>query len=207
MRTRKLQVAVAPLVAAALIAAAAGAVALSASPLLPKASAYVLSNGCDEYDPARALYYRCTPDRSTFYTPDGVDPNRVYAGTGYSGEKATGSFRIKPSSTYNDPGGIPPPAPFSSGKDYCSNGWLGWSPFEAIWQRACYNHDVCYGSQLGRKYCDVRFWRNMISACKSHYGWYDPRRYACFADAIDWYTAVRAFGSRHYKPRKTSFEP
>ena len=27
---------------------------------------------------------------------------------------------------------------------------VAWSPFEGGWQIACYNHDVCYGSQKGR---------------------------------------------------------
>jgi hypothetical protein len=107
----------------------------------------------------------------------------------------------------NDPVMIPPPAPFSPNRDYCSNPWFGWSPFKGKWQHSCYNHDVCYGSQLGRKYCDVDFWRDMVSACKASYAWYNPTRYACFADARGWYYAVRWYGADRYKPRTTSYEP
>jgi hypothetical protein len=190
-----------PAVAVALMLALAAAVAVSLSAGVPKASAYVLANGCDEFDPDRGITYVCTPDRTTFYTPDGINPNWVYAGAGYFSFKSFGNVTII------DNIGIPPPAPFNPGKDYCSNPWFGWSPFEGYWQRACYNHDVCYGSQLGRKYCDVNFWKEMISACKSAYAWYDPRRYACFFDAQVWYKFVRDYGASHYVPRKTSFEP
>jgi hypothetical protein len=190
----------APVLAAVLALAAVGALAGSLSPAVPKASAYVLSNGCDEYDPARGITYRCTPDRSTFYTPDGVDPNRVYVGAGYSAIKNLGEFTI------NDTLGIPPPAPFNPSRDYCSEPWFAWSPFESGWQRACYNHDVCYGSQLGRKYCDVTFWKEASAYCKS-FSWYNPARYYCLSDARIWYQGIVWFGANHYKPRLTSFEP
>ena len=190
-----------PSLAVALMVALAAAAAVSLSAGVPKASAYYLANGCDEYDPARGITYICTPDRTTFYTPDGINPNWVYPGAGYSAVKSIGYVPI------NDSLGIPPPAPFNPGKDYCSEPWYGWSPFEGIWQRACYNHDVCYGSQLGRKYCDANFWRDLIDACKSNYAWYNPARYPCFADARVWYQAVVWFGGGHYRPRATSFEP
>lgn len=190
--------------AAALLLAAAASAGLSVSPLVSKASAYVMSNGCDEYDPDRGNYYECVPDRTTFYTPDGINPNWVYQGTEYGSAAYGDDFG---GMNVGDTPTIPPPAPFSSSKDYCSNPWYAWSAFEGIWQRACYNHDVCYGSQLGRKYCDVRFWKDMIGACKAHYSWYDPARYPCFADAVTWYGAVREFGAPHYVPRKSSFEP
>lgn len=194
-----LRVAVAPVLAAMLMLAAAGAVGLSLSPAVQKASAVVLANGCDEYDPARGLYYRCVPDRTTFYTPDGINPNAVPVGTGYS------SFGDE-LGTIHDTGGIPPPAPYRAGRDYCSNPSFAYSPFESRWQYSCYGHDVCYGSQRGRKYCDVTFWKNMISNCKA-FGWYNPSRYACFVDARLWYYAVRWFGAPYYVPRRTSFEP
>jgi hypothetical protein len=192
-----------PALAVALILALAAAVVVSLSAGVPKASAYVLANGCDEYDPDRAITYRCTPDRSTFYTPDGIDPNRISVGAGYS------SFKDFGDSTINDNIGIPPPAPFNPNKDYCSEPWFAWTPFEGGWQRPCYNHDVCYGSQLGRKYCDSRFWVEMVAVCKAYYGawWAFPARYACLADARIWYQAVVWFGASHYKPRATSFEP
>jgi hypothetical protein len=189
-----------PALAVALMLTVAAAVVVSLSAGVPRASAYVLSNGCDEFDPARGITYRCTPDRSTFYTPDGVDPTRVYVGAGYGTFEAVGDFTI------NDTLGIPPPAPYKSGKDYCSNPWWAWNPFEGDWQPACYNHDVCYGSQLGRKYCDSTFWRETTSVCRK-YWLVDPRRYACLGFAIDWYAAIRAFGAGSYKPRLTSFEP
>jgi hypothetical protein len=186
-----------PSLAAALMIALAAAVGVSLTAGVPKASAYYLANGCDEYDPAKGITYRCTPDRTTFYTPDGINPNSVYPGT-----KASLGGGL----TINDNIGIPPPAPYVAGRDYCSNPEFAWSPFEGSWQGACYNHDVCYGSQKGRLYCDVNFWKDMVSACKA-YAWYNPARYACFLDASTWYTAVRIFGAGHYVPRPTSFEP
>ena len=178
---------------------------LGPSAFVGTASAYVLANGCDEYDPARAITYRCVPDRSTFYTPDGVNPSWVPVGTEYPGE-TYGALRHAVGLTINDHLGIPPPAPYHSWKDYCSNPWWAPSPFEGKWNYTCYRHDVCYGSQLGRKYCDVQLWHNLISDCKT-YGWYNPARYACFADAAEWYVAVRQFGAGHYVPRTTSYEP
>jgi hypothetical protein len=197
-----------PLVATLLLVALAVA-AFSVSPAVERASAYVTANGCDEYDPQRAIYYQCTPDRSTFYTPDGVNPSAVAQGTGYPGETSTYTTPInKFGGTLNiyDGGAIPPPAPYVQGRDYCSNPWFGNSVYEGRWQFTCYRHDVCYGSQLGRKYCDVHFWRNMVSDCKA-FGWYNPDRYACFVDARVWYYAARWFGASHYKARLTSLEP
>ena len=184
-----------PAVAVALMLALVAAMAVSLSSGVPKASAYYLANGCDEYDPSKGLTYRCTPDRTTFYTPDGINPNWVDPGT-----KSFGDLTI------NDNIGIPPPAAYVAGRDYCSNPWWAWTPFEGGWQYACYNHDVCYGSQKGRLYCDVTFYKEMIASCKG-YWIIDPRRYLCFYDAGTWYTAVRLFGAGHYKPRQTSFEP
>jgi hypothetical protein len=184
-----------PALAVALMLALAAAVVVSVSAGVPKASAYVLANGCDEYDPARWITYRCTPDRSTFYTPDGINPNAVYPGMAAFGDV-----------TINDGIGIPPPAPYKPGKDYCSNPWWVWNPFEGNFQVACYNHDVCYGSQLGRRYCDSQFWKDTVSACKKYWV-IDPRRLPCFGYAAEWYTAVRVFGADRYKPRRTSFEP
>jgi hypothetical protein len=193
-----------PALSVALVLALAAAVAVSLSAGVPKASAYYLANGCDEYDPDRGITYVCTPDRTTFYTPDGINPNWVYQGAGYSSFKSVGDVTI-----LDLGGGIPPPAPFNASKDYCSEPWFGWSPFEGSWQRACYNHDVCYGSQLGRKYCDVTFWTEMVAACKANYGawWAVVAKYACFADARIWYQAVVWFGAGHYKPRGSSSEP
>jgi hypothetical protein len=191
---------------AVLMLAATATVALCVSPLAPTASAYVLSNGCDEYDPQRAIYYQCVPDRSTFYTPDGINPSAVWQGTEYAtfGASIDGGLGID-SNIYDLPG-IPPPAPYVAGRDYCSNPWYGNSSYEGKWQYTCYRHDVCYGSQLGRKFCDVHFWKNMVSDCKS-FGWYNPDRYACYIDARTWYYGARWFGADHYKPRQTSFDP
>jgi hypothetical protein len=185
-----------PALAVALMLAVVAALAVSLSAGVPKASAYYLANGCDEYDPNKGVTYRCTPDRTTFYTPDGINPNWVYPGT-----KSFGDLTI------NDNIGIPPPAAYRAGRDYCSNPEWAWSPFEGNWEVACYNHDVCYGSQKGRLYCDVNFWKDMVGACKASYAWYNPARYACFLDASAWYTAVRLYGAGHYVPRQTSFEP
>jgi len=189
---------------AALTAALVAALTVSAP-----ASAYILSNGCDEYDPARAAYYQCVPDRTTFYTPDGVNPNSVPEGTGYPGETRQIAFLDDGGGSVNisDNVMIPPPAPYRAGRDYCSNPWYAYSAYEGIWQYSCYLHDVCYGSQKGRKYCDVRFWHDTIADCKSHHALYDPRRYDCFSDATAWYWAIRIAGAGHYVPRQSNLEP
>lgn len=190
--------------------AALGVALMIGAVSVPRASAYVLANGCDEYDPATGTTYRCTPDRSGFYTPDGVNPTTVPVGTNYPSESfGYAALKLGPKYvTCCGFGAIPPPAPFNPSRDYCSNPWYGWSPFEGNWNRGCYNHDVCYGSQLGRKYCDVRFWWDMEHACTSNY-WVviDLRRYACIADAGLWYGAVRVGGASHYKPRTSSNQP
>jgi len=175
---------------------------------VPRASAYVLANGCDEYDPATGTTYRCNPSRTDFYTPDGVDPATVWVGTNYPGEYVGyAAARKGPKFVVCcDGGAIPPPAPYRAGRDYCSNPWFGNSPYESRWQYTCYRHDVCYGSQLGRKYCDVQFWHNMIADCKG-FGWYNPDRYACFIDAGVWYLGARWGGASHYKPRTSSTQP
>ena len=108
--------------------------------------------------------------------------------------------------TINDNIGIPPPAAYVPSRSYCSKpGWL-YSPFAGRWNYACYNHDVCYGSQKGRLYCDVVFWREMVSACTSRWA-PDPLHDACISEADLWYSTVRIFGQPHYKPRQTSYEP
>jgi hypothetical protein len=184
--------------------AALGVALVIGAVTIPRASAYVLANGCDEYDPARNKTYVCTPSRSDFYTPDGVDPAAVPVGTNYGSDV---SSRTGPQDVYCcDGGAIPPPAPYRAGRDYCSNPWYGNSAYESRWQYTCYRHDVCYGSQLGRKHCDSQFWRNMIADCKA-FSWYNPDRYACFADAAVWYAAVRWSGASHYKPRTSSTQP
>lgn len=193
------------LLAAVGIAIVVGAVAV------PRASAYVLADGCSEYDPATATTYVCNPSRTDFYTPDWVDPATVPVGTNYPGESTSYAIsRTSPKYVYCcDGGAIPPPAPFNSSKDYCSNPWWAPSPFEGVWQHACYNHDVCYGSQLGRKYCDVRFWHDSSQACKNAYSawWETVTRYLCLGNAKLWYGAIRAYGASNYKPRTSSNQP
>jgi hypothetical protein len=176
------------------------------------ASSYPVDDGsyCNEYDPDRGIYYDCTPDQSTFYTPEGEDPASYTAASGggtdpYAGGGGGAAFR---DNLPGDGGGsIPPPAPYDSSKNYCSAPWIASNDYEASWDPACYRHDVCYGSQLGRKYCDVRFWKDMANVCRSNYGMWDPRRYGCLADARSWYWAVRQWGDSHYNPRTSSSEP
>lgn len=192
-----------PSLAAALMIALAAAVAVSLTAGVPKASAYYLANGCDIYNEYNGKIYRCTPDRTSYYTPDGLNPNWVAPGTeGKAYGDGLGGFGF----TVNDNIGIPPPAPFLYYRDYCSNpDWLP-AAFEGHWQVACYNHDVCYGSQKGRLYCDVGFWRDMVFACRSMWASNFVKEW-CIAEADQWYTFVRVFGAGHYKPRQTSYEP
>lgn len=171
---------------------------------------------CDEYDPERDIWYICTPDQSGFYTPDGIDPDTVspeagggcnpYTGGGYCAASREGATNEVSAS-------IPPPAPYQYGKDYCSYPDWYFSFYAGTLNRTCYRHDVCYGSQLGRGYCDSYFWKDGSNDCRRAYNadaWrvkYDPRRYDCLSDVAQWYLAIRAFGGSHYKPRTTSREP
>jgi len=191
-----------PALSVALMLTLAAAVVVSLAAGVPNASAYFLANGCDVYDEYNGKIYWCTPDRTTYYTPDGLNPSWVYPGT----EGKTFGDDLGEGLTINDSIGIPPPAPFSYSRDYCSEpDWLP-ATFEGRWQRACYDHDVCYGSQKGRLYCDVRLWRDMVFACRSMWASNFVKEW-CMAEADTWYTFVRAFGAAHYKPRLSSYEP
>jgi hypothetical protein len=191
-----------PSLAVALILALAAAVVVSLSASVPKASAYYLANGCDIYNEYNGVVYRCTPDRTTYYTPDGLNPNYVYPGT----EGKAFADDLGGGLTIYDNIGIPPPAPFDYGRDYCSNPPGIPATFEGRWQVACYNHDVCYGSQKGRLHCDVKFWQDMVFACKGMWASNFIKEW-CIGEADQWYTFVRVFGAGHYKPRLTSYEP
>jgi hypothetical protein len=175
------------------------------------ASSYPVDDGssCNEYDPDRGIYYYCTPDYSSLYTPEGEDPAWYTgaSGGGYDPYAGGGGAALRDNLPGDGGGSIPPPAPYDSSKNYCSAPWFAWNPYEGSWNFGCYRHDVCYGSQLGRKYCDVRFWKDMANVCRNNYDWYDPRRYDCLADARELYYAVRQFGDSHYNPRTSSSEP
>lgn len=147
------------------------------------------SDCTDEYDAQRNITYRCTPDGSGFYTPDGIDPTTIRQLT-YVGS-------------------IPPPAPYRHWRDYCSDPWFSWNPYESMWNPACYRHDVNYGSQVGRQYADTVFWKDMSSACRSRFnGWLETtRRWDCLYNARKWYYAIRWFGEGNYRPRQSSSEP
>ena len=185
--------------------------------------------GCqDLHDYERDIWYYCTPNGSTFYTPDGLDPTA--GGPEYGGgcDPYGGSPKPCPTVAANryewaeegpmipdpGPGGttIPSPAPFSYSRDYCSDPWFAQSAFEDLFQRSCYNHDVCYGSQLGRTYCDTRFWRDVSAACYTIVRYHSGIAYRiqyrqCLYDGRQWYTGIRLFGASHYKPRKSSNQP
>lgn len=162
---------------------------------------------CDVYDTARGIRYVCTPDGTAFMTPDGINPNTI-SPSGGACNPYTGDRCLAWASN------IPPPAAYRSDRDYSSDpldslGPFGRVAFERVLNRASYNHDVCYGSQLGRKYCDSQFWKDMTKACSSSYGsvWEFPLKLDCWAQAKVWYLAVRGLGDSHYKPRTSSLEP
>jgi hypothetical protein len=109
---------------------------------------------------------------------------------------------------------IPPAAPYRSDRDYSSDpDWAAYVPgsvhpdpgvFERDWNVASYHHDVCYGSQLGRTRCDVRFWDSITRTCSVGFL---SRRATCFLLAAEWYGAIRALGAPYYKPRTSSSQP
>lgn len=78
-----------------------------------------------------------------------------------------------------------------------------WAPDTGpVWNfhNACHSHDTCYANKpygtgsAGRLACDNVFLSNMNASCRSRYGSLDPRRYACYRVAQEFYTWVRVFG-------------
>ena len=144
----------------------------------------------DAYDEVRGLHYRCTDDGS-FEAPDGALAEAVSLGASPAALAAT-----------------PPPAPYDAAKDYSSNPRLvPVDGFERLWNPASYEHDLCYGSQLGRTSCDLGFWDGMVEACRGAFGRWQLLRYDCFATARLWYLAVRHVGGPFYRPRASADEP
>ena len=148
----------------------------------------------DFWDSGRGIYYACNPSRTAYMTPDGIDP--------------ASAFELFGTAT------IPPPAPYRSDRDYSSDpDWTVYIPasvhpnpklFEYDWNHPSYRHDVCYGSQLGRLTCDVKFWDRMSATCTVGFV---TRRATCYFLAKEWYFAVRFFGGPSYKPRTSSSQP
>jgi hypothetical protein len=142
-------------------------------------------------------------------TPDNIDPVTVPRGTSRAGA-------IVPCCD----SGIPAPAPYRSDRDYSSdpdfvqNGsfvispaiYWAWGQAERHVNRVAYDHDVCYGSQLGQLFCDVRWHKDGIASCKS-YSWANPLRYACYGFVRGGYEGMRRIGRSHYRVRMSSSEP
>lgn len=60
---------------------------------------------------------------------------------------------------------------------------------------ACDNHDRCYvGHWTDKLSCDYRFYQDMLSYCRSTYGWWQWQRYACNQTAWAYYTGVSTAG-------------
>jgi len=107
---------------------------------------------------------------------------------------------------------IPAPAKFDPTKSYASvpknlERFVGWSVdlgrFKKLWNRAAYDHDVCYGSQIYvREACDQQFLLEMYYYCQgvSDTGF-------CEWMARQWYRAIRSYGGGHYDPRTSGDQP
>jgi hypothetical protein len=145
-------------------------------------------------------------------TPDNIDPATVTRGT----NRTAGPGAIIPCCD----SGIPGPAPYRSDRDYSSDpDFVRWGSFVIspalywAWGQAerhvnavAYAHDVCYGSQLGQLYCDVRWHKDGISSCKS-YWWGNPLRWACYGFVRGGYEGMRLIGKGHYTKRTSSSQP
>ncbi len=72
---------------------------------------------------------------------------------------------------------------------------------EGMFGTPCYHHDRCYswGTTHDRATCDWIFYTEMVNACHSHYGWWDPRQGWCDDLAAGYYVAVRGFGRYYYQ--------
>lgn len=79
--------------------------------------------------------------------------------------------------------------------------------------RVAYSHDVCYGSQLGQRYCDAAWSKEGNAACLSAYGgfltwpWTALKKYDCLFFVRAGWLGMRAIGWIHYKPRTSSAQP
>ncbi len=174
-------------------------------PLYPQVS------GCvNESDPMTGEWYICAPSGS-LYTPDWQDPARYrYEGSACNPYNGDGRCSKSELNYPVDTAGIPPPAWYNDRLNYISSPEWVPSPiriYERVWNFAAYRHDSCYGSQLGRTYCDVNFWRDMSGLCKAHYPPWRYDRYLCIGMARSWYFAVGAAGESHYIPRISILQP
>jgi hypothetical protein len=181
-----------------------------ASPSPPSTSPPPSSGSCvDLYDSTRGISYRCNGARTAFLLPDGTDPD-AYGATGAS------ASAVDPCCS------IPRPAPYNASRDYSSDpdftsGVPGLGAYveeiERTVNRAAYNHDVCYGSQLGQKYCDSRWSKDGNAACLSAYGgfftwpWTALKKFDCLFFVRAGWLGMKAVGALHYKPRRSSAEP
>jgi hypothetical protein len=165
---------------------------------------------CDEYDAERNITYTCTAD-GDFYTPDNIDPDAVWTGNSGGCNPYSGGgyckLSTKPGTDWLVPK-IPPPAAYKDSKNYCSFPSWTWTPYEWLFNFPCYQHDVCYGSQLNRQYCDSQLYKGTSNACRARYAWWEwTPHFACLATTRTMYTAIRCCGESHYVPRKSSLEP
>ena len=143
-----------PAVAVALMLALVAALAVSLSAGVPKASAYYLANGCDSFDRvSTALSTAAPPTASTYYTPDGLNPELDLSRDPSKWFATTSAAAGSPQRQHRHPtgGAVTLPPGLLQQPEVVPGDVRGRLAV------ACYNHDVCYGSQKGRLYCDVWF--------------------------------------------------
>lgn len=72
---------------------------------------------------------------------------------------------------------------------------------EGMFGTPCLHHDQCYSwyTTHDRLTCDIIFYNEMLNACDSHYGWWDPRRGWCYGLASGYFELAREFGQYYYQ--------
>ena len=160
-----------------------------------------------QYDPGTGRFLQTDPAATTMSSGSAYD---------YTGDRPT--CFVDPTGESVDPGssnGYCSVEVFDPKHNYCSvPHWVQLvgidTDFMGTWNKDgdCYYHDLCYGSNLDRKFCDDCFYSLMKKSCKSHYGWgsgfiggwWNPVYDSCRGEALSWYKAIRHYGLSHYHP-------
>ncbi len=111
--------------------------------------------------------------------------------------ESIGGVKSAPSCTAEHNGCGPNNGFFNAIPEWLRNGSL---------EKACNCHDLCYAygeSTYGmdRTACDKKFSKDMTKLCERKFGSWNPLRYACKAQALIYYGAVRAGGSMAWAPK------
>jgi hypothetical protein len=113
---------------------------------------------------------------------------------------------------FEAPIGVPPPATYDSNKDYSSDDGL-FGPYEGLFNKASYDHDLCYGSQIyAKSQCDEALAENLERDCDTDWKLWALVPFTGGLSEAGCQTAVSltwavVTAANHYKPRTSSRQP